>query len=92
MYGSEEEAVEGVLCLRRELGDVAWDYCLSCVHQIISVVRISSMLVIAPLPPPLTHPRSVFVKRMSSGTFERRDNPSHPVEGEKGRENPIASS
>lgn len=85
--------MEGVLCLCRELGDVTGDYCLSCVHQIISVVRISSMLVIAPLPPPpLTHPRSVFVRRMSSGTLERGDNPSHPVEGEKGRENPIASS
>lgn len=45
------------MCLCGELGDVARDYCLSCVHQIISVVRISSTLVIAfPLPLPPTHP------------------------------------
>lgn len=60
---------------RKRWGDVAGDYCLSCVDQIISVIRIST-LVIAFSPPPKL---PVFVKHTPSGTVERQDNPSHSV-------------
>ena len=72
--------------------DSGGDYCLSCVDQIISVIRLY-VLVIAFSPHPPTLP--LFVKHTPSGTAERQGNPSHPVweRAERStRTDPITSS
>lgn len=52
--------MRGGICVYEEEGGVAavGDYCLSCVDQIISVIRIY-VLVIAFSPPPPTHTASL---------------------------------